>query len=193
MLARALLCFGHGNLRLYRDFRYQSSCSSQHVPLWPPNQLYLTSIRYCCLVTKTLREVLILILARERARNHRRGQTESGILCWAHCELDFLQHLTFYLLLVASGVLLLCFIFTHHISMESDFRSNRSKARHVGRGIRSDSTYHKFRTFSHVLELGCEVTFFSRTGVPVFDSRSSYSRSLWGLLDGQEGSSSHTI
>jgi len=141
---------------------------------------------------ETWREVLTHVLACERARNHRQRQTESRILCWAHCELDFLQPFTFYLILVVSGVLLLCFIVSHHIPVESDFGPNRSKARHVGRGLWSDNIYDKFRTFSHVLDLGCEVNFFSRTGVWVFDSRSSYSRSLRGLLDANVGMLSHT-
>ena len=94
-LTRALLSLmnaaGHGNLPPYHDFRYQSSCSSQRAALWPLNQLCLTSIRYCRPVTNTWREVLIRILACERARNHRQGQTESRILCWANCELDLAQ------------------------------------------------------------------------------------------------------
>jgi len=45
---------------------------------------------------KRWRETLIHVLACERTRNHRRGQAESGILCWAHCELDLLQPFTLY-------------------------------------------------------------------------------------------------
>ena len=170
-LTRVLLCLMnagcHGKLRLYLDFRYQSSCSTECAALWPLTQLNLTSIRYCRPVTKMWRETFIHIPAYERARNHRRGQTESGILCWPHGELNLLQPFTFYLLFVAPGLLPLCFIIAHLIPMESDFGPNRSKARHVGRDVRCDRIYDKFRTFSHVLGPGCEVSFFSGTGVGV--------------------------
>ena len=182
-LMRALLYFkmdaaGHGKLHRYRDFKCRSSCSPGRAMLWPFNQFYLTSIRYC-IIAIGRQKVLIRVLACERARNRGRGQTESGILCWAYCELDLLQPFTLYLL-VASGILLLCFIISHYIPVESDFGHNWSKTRLVGGRVRSDSIYDMFRTFTHVLELGCKVTFFSRIAIRFLDS-------LYHIVDASGG------